>query len=420
MDLDSLKTSEALEKYCQKRLGDWKLHGREKRFRCPFGNHTKLHLAIAEVNGVGVWKCRACDTGGDIFKLVGLLESLDMKTQFRDILRSVADVLSVPMEEESESLRRRKGKESTRKRRLLPEPAKESPPPVQYVSAEDNEVLEACRWRLIEDRELRNELAEELGLCGNELLARASFVNPYYGGLVGATPDRRLLFLYSIGEVEGTGVPRYTGAKLRRRGLPHRNTFLRLKEGNWEGKGSMNASANNPEGVRFLWCTGKAYEPWGMNAAKEKRGVIVCEGESDAMAMSQALDVYRAAYQQDVDPETGLPYEDETGSMEGSIPAVVAVPGAKNFPDGWKGLMSGKVVIICMDADEAGQEGSRRLISLLEEVPCVLRVWNPSLSYKDAREMLRGAGFKALCESLFSSIKHLSSHNEKRVKEAIA
>lgn len=403
MNNDSLKTPEALEKYCQKRLGDWKLHGREKRFRCPFGNHTKLHLAIGVANGIGVWKCRSCDTGGDIFKLAGLLNGMDIKTEFPDILQDVSETLGIPLDDSPHTRR-----EKTRKRpfrSIMPQPA--TPPPAVtpvYVGEADNMALEVCRLRIINDYDLRVELAAELGIRETELLARASFIDPYYGGLVGATEDRRLLYLYSIGEYPGTRTPRYTGAKLRRRALPHQNPFLKLVNGQWQSYGTMNPTTNNKDGVRFLWPIGKAFQPWGMIAAMEKAVIVITEGESDAIAMSCAMEDFRICYQQDQDPETGLPYEDTEGSLEATIPAVVAIPGAKNFPKEWKHYFTNKLVIICMDADKAGQEGCRRLMDILKSVNCTIVVWTPPAPYKDARDMLRDTRTGRLCRSLLKSV----------------
>ena len=144
-------------------------------------------------------------------------------------------------------------------------------------------------------------MARELHLDGSEFFNR-SFLHVAYGGVLGLSPDNRLLYLYSAIDPQ-TGQPRYTGAKLRRR-ISHANPFLKLENGKWNSYGSMNGR-DGKDPVRFSWAAGRAFQPWGMEAAMSKKAVFVCEGESDCMAVSQAFDAFRESYQMDTDPETG-------------------------------------------------------------------------------------------------------------------
>lgn len=164
----------------------------------------------------------------------------------------------------------------------------------------------------------------------------------------------------------------------------------------------MNPSSGNPHGIRFLWPIGKAAAPWGLDSAHGKRFVIITEGESDCLAVGQALECFREAYQQDVDPCTGRPYEDGRGSLEAVIPAVIAIPGASGFKTGWETPLAGKNVILALDADKAGREAAAKLRERLTAAGCIIRDWMPP--YKDARNMLLCAGERALYESIFESM----------------
>lgn len=79
-------------------LGTHKDIGRVKLFRCPFGEHRRLKLHVNECDGVGLWRCWACDKGGDIFTLAAELKQLDIKAQFPDVLEHVAEVLNISLD----------------------------------------------------------------------------------------------------------------------------------------------------------------------------------------------------------------------------------------------------------------------------------------------------------------------------------
>lgn len=397
LELSDLKTPDALNEYCRRTLGPPQQKGGMMIYPCPFGTHTRPKLQVTEYQGEGRFKCWSCDRGGDVFDLHAGINAQDTQRDFPDILRGVCDVLGIrPPDDDGTPLPARK-----RPVRPRPLPSLAVAPPVEpscFLSDLDEEELDACRKRLRNDMNLARELLDELGL--SPWLALACTDRSMGFPLLGATEDGRLLYLYQADDEDGN--TRYTGAKLRRRDK-HANPFLKLENGQWKSFGTMNATESNPHGIRFMWPIGKASAPWGIHSAHGKRFVIVTEGESDCLAISQALEGFREAYQPDVDPDTQRPYEDRRGSLEAMIPAVVAIPGASGFKTGWDSLLAGKNVILALDADKAGREAANKLRERLTGAGCVLRDWTPP--YKDARNMLLCAGERALYESIFLAME---------------
>ena len=395
-ELSDLKTPDALNEYCRRVLGPPQQRGGVMIYPCPFGTHTRPKLQVTEYQGEGRFRCWVCDQGGDVFDLHAGMNSQDTQRDFPDILRGVCDVLGVcPPDDDGTPLPARR-----RPVRPRPAPSLAAAPPVApscFVSDLDAAELDACRERLATDEQLAGELAAELGLSPLMMLIHTDTTQGR--GLLGATEDRRLLYLYQAEDEDGN--TRYTGAKLRRRDH-HANPCLKLVSGLWEAHGTMNPTEGNPHGIRFLWPIGKAAAPWGIDSTHGKRFVIVTEGESDCLAIGQALEGFREAYQQDTDPDTRRPYEDRRGSLEAMIPAVVAIPGASGMKTGWDALLAGKNVILALDADRAGREAAAKLRERLAVAGCVLRDWTPP--YKDARNMLLCAGERALYESLFEAM----------------
>jgi DNA primase len=93
----------------------------------------------------------------------------------------------------------------------------------------------------------------------------------------------------------------------------------------------------NSEGAtnRFRWVIGNAAFPWRWHIAArpEVKEVFLCESESDAVALI-------AAGLENLYPRNGTPPS-----------AVIAIPGAGNFAEGWAKLFTGKRVTICFDWD---------------------------------------------------------------------
>lgn len=411
MELEQLQSVENLHAFCGRVLGHAGRRGNAVVYPCPFGTHSKPHLEVVEYRGKGRWKCWACDRSGDIVDLYAALNGVDVKGRFYEAVEGVCSVLGVSCREDVKPPRKtrknaRAGASRRRVKKAAAVAAEDIPPAPAFLGAEDAAALEECRERLRNDRGLARELLGELGLS---VWLAAVCTEPGTGlPLIGATEDRRLVYLYSA--PDETGRMRLTGAKLRRRdGV--RNARLRLEGGAWKEYGLMDAPPDDLKGgARFVSLCGKCCQPWGMGAAQGRQTVIITEGESDCLAMVEAVEQFREACC--FDPETGRPYETAAGSLESMLPAVVAVPGVSGFRTGWAPLFSGKNVIVAMDGDEAGRKASAALVEALAGV-CAVRNWAPPEGYKDARKMLLSAGPCALCEAVFSVMSNAGEKNER-------
>ena len=88
-----------------------------------------------------------------------------------------------------------------------------------------------------------------------------------------------------------------------------------------------------------MWVAGKAYQPWGMEFAEQRKIVLICEGESDALAINQ---VFGCLIPEDSSVFGNVPH---AGSAE-LVPFAVAIPGAQSFKREWAGFFKGKIVIL--------------------------------------------------------------------------
>lgn len=241
-ELSDLKTPDALNEYCRRTLGQPQQRGSVMIYPCPFGTHTRFKLQVTEYQGEGRFKCWSCDRGGDIFDLHAGINGLDTKRDFPGILRGVCDVLGVrPPDDDGTPLPFRRS--HVRPRPSLTMAAALPSVPPCFVSATDEFELDACRERLQKDERLAGELACELGI--HPLMMLIHTAREMGRGLLGATPDNRLLYLYTAEDEEGN--TRYTGAKLRRKDN-HANPCLKLENGQWKPRGTMNPTDGNPHG----------------------------------------------------------------------------------------------------------------------------------------------------------------------------
>jgi hypothetical protein len=103
---------------------------------------------------------------------------------------------------------------------------------------------------------------------------------------------------------------------------------------------------------RFDWLIGKATAPWRMAWAKnpDVRTVYLTEGESDALALIAA------------------------GAERDGKTACVASPGT-SFQSGWASMFEGKRVVICFDADEAGQDATVKVAKILHGHAAGILTW---------------------------------------------
>lgn len=415
-DLTDLKTPEALNEYCRRKLGNPIQKGKISVYPCPLGTHTRPHLEVSDYQSGGRWKCWACDRGGDIFDLAAIMEGLDGSREFQKVVTSVCNELGIAVPADfqrnaPEGRRKRHGahpvsftKKAVTASQKHVTASQNAPQEPQFLNPRDEAALEECRCRLRDNGDMAAALMKELGL--NPCLAIPCTDSTLGMPLLGMSPDYRLLYLYTARDKDGN--IRYTGAKLRRR-PGQANLKLFLKEGEWIYGQSMDPSGVNPDtgapegGCKFISVIGRLFEPWGMEAARRKRTLVITEGESDCLAFLDCLEWTREAYQKDVDPETNAPYEDEQGSFEGLIPGVIAIPGVNGFKTGWNSFLTGKRIFLAMDSDKAGRGAAAKLKELLTLAGCAVLDWCPPSPYKDARTVLIEEGAPFLAMSLLGT-----------------
>lgn len=377
IDPHSFKTFAALQTYCTEELGEPTIKGKEIRYHCPFCEPGSPNLVIRENNGIGLWKCWSCDEKGDIYNLAAKLEGKNTKTHFTEILHSISSLTkTLTINHTTRAPYKKPCQQHTHT-------------PSRYLSEQDETLLWQAMHKMQTDRATREQLAKELGLSPITLLIRAQ--HPELGA-VGITPDNRLLYIYV--EMDNIGNLKITGCKLRAR-PNHPNPYLKIEQGKWKSHGTMNPTAANPKGVRFIYPAGKPYAPWGIADLPARNTVILTEGESDALAYSEAYDHLREIYSGATDEHTGLPYEDIAGTLEAQLPAILSIPGVSGYKKEWTRHFIGKKIIIAYDTDEAGQKAALKTRDLLSPVAKTHNLKLPP-PYKDAREIIQKKGAAAL------------------------
>ena len=92
---------------------------------------------------------------------------------------------------------------------------------------------------------------------------------------------------------------------------------------------------------RFYWKFGTGAALWRQARIQEASTVYVTEGESDAITLL-----------------------DEELDCDATV-AVVAIASATTFAKGTAGVLNGRDVVLCFDADDAGAKAEQRLLSMI-------------------------------------------------------
>lgn len=232
---------------------------------------------------------------------VALARALNPGMTFRQAVAHVAAAVGLEVETEPDTPEARKRRKATRPEHRTPEL-----PPLPELPPDFEARHRAARARLYGSPELLEAVAAELGRnVTPELVQSLTYSSDALGWANG-----RPLYLYEHG-----------------------------------------AKARNPKGTepRFQWLEGRAALPWRWHfaARDEVREIYMTESESDAVALV-------AANLEALHPKQGKPAS-----------AVVAIPGAGNFAEGWAPLFKGKRVTLVFDKDNAGQRGAERVAKLL-------------------------------------------------------
>ncbi len=78
---------------------------RNKPIRCPLGIHKDTKPSFSVDPERGLWNCFSCQSGGDLFSLIASFESLDIETEFPQVLNIAADICGAIRETSSQERR---------------------------------------------------------------------------------------------------------------------------------------------------------------------------------------------------------------------------------------------------------------------------------------------------------------------------
>lgn len=361
-DLQALKSPDILHAYAAAVLGQGVRRGRVWVYPCPFGAHTRPKLEIAERDGCGVALCRACNMGGTVYHIAAAVLGLDAKRDFIKCAEDIAAKTGARLTAEDAPPHARRRPAYT-----PPPPCRrpaDAPPPLSFLPAADEAAaLDAVRRAAAAPDTLADHAAA-LGLPPAALWVHTDIAAAACG-LLGLTPDKRLLYIYTARDPE-TGAPRITMTK--RRGLP----------------------TDRP---RFL-ARGRKQGLWGADAAAGFSRVVITEGESDALAVRAAFAEWYSWLAVN-EPDRCPPWH--------VCPFAVAKPDCGTFRPHWAEGLRGKDVILAADADDAGRTGAESTAAALH-AQGVRRVyiWLPPDGCKDARAAFDAARPWRLAESILT------------------
>ncbi len=368
---EQIKSYDSLLAYCELALGTGKRSGSEWLFTCPHGVHERPHLAIASKNGQGVYRCRACNIGGDIFTLAAQLNGLDAKKDFNELAHIIADALHLTITDSTGKHYAARTGPRRRRRRRQCQTLNTATQPARFISAGN----EAFLWQRVEatTAEALQAYAAALNLPATGLAYIAR--HPEQGGLALA-PDGRILVLYTA--EDDTGKLRITACKLRN---PKNTTNYPayLHGGKWN-------TGKVPTEARFMWIARNGTEPaakesdkprnlyaptapYGMQAALNARRILITEGESDAWAARISLAHYAKL----------------AGYTPQEYCSVIAIPGVSSFKSDWMPYFTGKEILLCLDADEAGKKALPAVLQKFTDYRARVHLYTPANGKKDLR-----------------------------------
>ncbi len=116
-DIEALKGYDLTRAYCEAALGQPVRRGRVLMFPCPFGAHTRPHLELADLGGAGITICRACNKGGSVLDVAAAVLGLDVRRNFTECAREVAEKVGYVLHEEAAEKRT-----GSRRKRPAPRP----------------------------------------------------------------------------------------------------------------------------------------------------------------------------------------------------------------------------------------------------------------------------------------------------------
>lgn len=349
-DIAALKAADVLQVYCERTLGQGKRVGGKMFYPCPYGAHTRPKLEVTDKNGCGLALCRACNRGGSVFDVAAGVLGVDPRKDFAACVEAVAEAVGynlTPDDGPSPKKANRSRKAGFSRHLAVPAhpvPVEPVGEPLEYLPPDEEAVALAMVERLRAAPRLMADFAAMLGLPIGAIRSHAD-MSLAARGLLGVDERGRMVNVYTHCTDDADPVRVYS------------------------------VKTRNPQGMqpRFLM-RGKKCALWGADDAVARDAVWITEGESDALAVRAAVDMWH-----DIALHTLDKYDPAT------FPAVVAKPDAGTFKPEWARGLEGKEVTLISDNDEAGQNGAAKTAEILHAagVRCVY-VWKPE-SVKDAR-----------------------------------
>lgn len=397
-DLAALKSFDSMRCYAERQLSG-RTVGKCWRCACPWGSHREtLKVEIREYKGEGRATCWACGKiSVNLLELAGACTGIsNTPGHLGELMEHIAAVTGYHLSPRQATAKRRKkaaklpskGSSETNKQALHhAAQAGASGGSEEHLTACGEEVgagtpeqlraliLEAVE-RARSNPERMAAYASDLRLPSRAFLWHLDAVELADYGLCGLTPRGQLLFI-SAGRDESSGELKVQAVKVRAPKQGKAPAEL-ISGGRWIEAGMLDAGK---PGGKFRACIkGAGASLWGAGALRYHDTAIITEGESDKLAVDCSVAALMEAYQ------TGL--DDMSEYLPGNyFPAAVASPGCRAFKAEWAVCFRGKAVIILADADIPGQEGARRVASMLHDAGVrTVKVWSPQQGFKDARE----------------------------------
>lgn len=364
-DIDALHAPAAMAAVLERYAAPRGAVNGKPRYTCPVHAHKhpeKPHLRIeAGKGGQAVAVCDSYGVIGDVFSLIGELEGIG---DFPARVQAVADLAGCRLcDGEPKARGGKRGGRGKATGKPRPESACNvagDAPPECLPPDKEQEIFRAV-WRLQQCGQAIKRHAKALGLPACALMAH-TMRDCAPLGLLGLDEAGRLMYVYTMRDAGGAWhVPMY-----KTRALPG-------------------------ESPRFR-AYGKKQGLWGAEAIHGRGAVIIAEGESDCLAIRDAVSKWL---------DDWIALDPDSYPIHG-LPVCVAKPDAGTFKAEWAKPLRGHEVILCIDGDEAGRKGAARTAQILHAAG-VQRVggWTPPDGFKDARDFYVAAGPLRLADDIF-------------------
>lgn len=331
--------------------------------RCPAHDDAKPSCSVTRgPDGTIRVRCFACDFAGDVFSLVAVVERLDVRRDFREVLHEAARIAGVRLDEHETSARGRAPfarPVAVRRIESLPDAPRDVVPfsaivaPVLHVGRLDGSPRSAVVTSYLASRGLLDEARAD----GWADLGARSEADALAGMLLDVFGEH----------ARGAGLVSIAGAFVR----PENRVCIPWRDpaGTVATLQRRRLDAGEP---RYVFPTGRAPSwPYGVEAlasAPADAAIAFVEGAVDVLAM-------RALNQR-----------------AGGRVVALGVPGVSAWHASWARLARGRRVIVATDGDAAGERAGARILEDVRQAGATeARRGRPS-SGKDWAEALVSQG----------------------------